>query len=217
MIPDRSQLLTEKQWEAFIEEGPNLSDADIRTHKSRARKRIRRILRDFAYLFPNLPADDRKKIFSDLDAWREHREAKRAAEERAGQEAENSGRVRAAPVDQPDQSPEAEAGEELYTGICSLLAFIYAGIDDREEFADMMERSIAAEREAENRIPLTVDVSITLVREDDVRETLRQFKEGEVSDREVIAELEDSGAMNASLFTDVVFGHEKWEVEDDEE
>lgn len=199
MIPGRSPLLTNTQWEVFIDPDEDMPDADKRAHRSRARKRIRDCLRDFAYLYPNLPQRDRELIFDELDAYRAHRAKEREMLATPNEGIDDERRMRRA-VEEP--SGEAEDGEELYEGLVSVLAFLYAGVDDREEFENMTEEAITYNRRVENLLPLTLEVSITVERERDREELLKRWEKGEI-DRD---ELRDAIRADGTLVFDKVYG-----------
>lgn len=198
MIPDRSPLLTKTQWEVLLDQAEDMPDADKRAHKSRARNRIRDCLCDFAYVFSVLSKYDREQVFEDIAEYRAYRSYESGvAAESLNTSREDSiddprvetgieiGRMRA--VDPPSNA--AEDGKELYNGLVALLAFLYAGIDDREEFAVMLEDAIRAEREADDLLPLSVEVSITVEREHERREILKRLEDGDITPDELIEAL----------------------------
>lgn len=193
-----------------------MEGSDRRAHKSRARKRVKGILRDFAYLYGNISQDDREQIFENLDDFRAHREAKLIAERNAARESERQDRERTATVDFPEPAPAAEDGKNLYEGLVGLLAFMYGGVNDNGEFERMIERAIRAERQRKSLLPLKIDASISLVREDEAREVLNRFKQEEISEEEALMALQKEDALNDQLLTDFVFSNETGDVNDEE-
>lgn len=181
-----SPLLTPKQWEALTDPDEDMSDADKRTHRSRGRSRIRDIVNDFAYLLSEMRSDDRDKVFKPFDAYRMYREEKRQRGEDAlktyressdGQEPSDvNGLDPLSGATAPRKSDKAKQGEALHRGTVATLAFLYGGVGDREEFTDMVEQAIRAEREARGYLPAGVDVSITIEREHDREELLEEWE-----------------------------------------
>lgn len=216
MVSNRSPLLTETQWRVLTGKEEEMEGSDRRAHKSRARKRVKGILRDFAYLYGNISQDDREQIFENLDDFRAHREAKLIAERNAARESERQDRERTATVDFPEPAPAAEDGKNLYEGLVGLLAFMYGGVNDNGEFERMIERAIRAERQRKSLLPLKIDASISLVREDEAREVLNRFKQEEISEEEALMALQKEDALNDQLLTDFVFSNETGDVNDEE-
>jgi hypothetical protein len=178
MVDDRSPLLTSKQWEAMTA-GENMKNADRRTHRSRGRSRLRGILRDFRLLFTDVDSEHWEDVFDPLDAYREQR------------------RLR---------DEEHVEGEDLHEGIVSTLAFLYGGVGDKEEFARMLEQAIRDERESNNFVPISVNVSIEIGPDRD--EFLTQWQS--LSDEEKLATIDENPVLlfdkdlgvKASLFAD---------------
>jgi len=178
--------LTPTQRDLLVDLAKGDDDVD-RRELSRLRDRIRSIIQESPLLLALLPAEERRKVFDDLETYGEYhqrkwdKEAVTIGADGVVDEPEGplSGHAMR-PADEPDHV-EAEGGK-LRDGVIAALGFLYAGVDDTPTFEAMLEEAIRQSRLADGKIAVDVDVQIDMDREAGRDQLVEQWKAGEIEE-----------------------------------